>query len=384
MQTVLWLITLFFWSGSAAPQALGRATSNDHPITTINSVVGDASFVQAFGRRPTPTDSSALRISTHLAYVEQILRARDTSALTLAQRLRRTYALEILAQYRQRGQFPQGESRVGHLPTFIDRHGVRCAVGYLIEQTHSVALPVILDARFHHAYVPQIDDPDVAAWALATGFGSEELAMVQPAYPPRVADVTLTLVSEYRGEVARDQPFTGRAHVAMLRGHLQWNGVHNRWWGMPVLALDAGVGGGTIDGWAHDLHALFGSQVNFPWGQGRAVIGGTIGIGSDALGNRVAQAWTIPLSGYFRRQYAHLMWVGIFGGPTFAVQARATGWLGGIDVALRDVLRSRERAGAWSPRDLQFAVELQRLADATYVGLSLGIGARQRHGYWSM
>jgi hypothetical protein len=382
MQIVLWIIALVFSSRVASPSA--APTSGGFPIATINSVVGDDSFVQAFGRTPDRNDAATVRITTHLSYVEQLLRARDTTALSLSQRWRRTYALEILARYRSRGQFPEGESTHGHLPTFIDRHGVRCAVGYLIEQTHSAALPIALDARFHHAYVAQIDDPEVAAWARATGFTSEELAMIQPSYPPRVADVALTLASEYRGEVARDQPFTGRAHVGMLRGHLQWNGAHNRWWGTPVLAVDGGVGGGSIDGWAHDLHLQVGSQVKFHYGHGRIIIGGTVGLGSDGLGSRVAQAWTIPLNGYYRREFTRHAWLGLHGGPTFAVQARATGWIGGVDVALRDVLRHEDRAGAWSPRDLMFAVDVQRLADTTYVGLTLGIGARPRHGYWAM
>ncbi len=384
MQIVLWFITLVFSSSIGGLLSSQPGPSRGIPISTINSVVGDDSFVQVFGRKPDRNDDAALRITTHLTFVEQHLRARDTTTLSLTQRLRRTYALEILAQYRRRGQFPEGESPRGHLPTFIDRHGVRCAVGYLIEQTHSAALPIALDARFHNAYIWQIDDPDVAAWALATGFTSDELAMIQPAYPPRVADVALTLGSEYRGEIARDQPFTGRAHVGMLRGHLQWSGAHNRWWGTPVLALDGGLGGGTIDGWAHDLHLQVGSQVKFSQGRGYTIIGGTIGLGSDALGSRVAQAWTLPLSGYYRREFARHAWVGIHGGPTFAVQARATGWIGGVDVALRDVLRHEDRDGAWSPRDLLFAFDVQRLADSTYVGLTLGIGARPRHGYWAM
>ncbi len=382
MQIVLWLLTLVFSSrigGPPSPHPL-----HGTPIATINSVIGDDSFVQAFGRLPQRSDGAVLRISTHLKYVDQLLRARDTAELSLAQRLRRTYALEILSQYYRRGQFPEGESTQGYLPTFIDRHGVRCAVGYLIERTHSAALPIVLDARFHNAYTRQIDDPDVAAWALATGFTSEELAMIQPSYPPRVADVALTLATEYRGEVARDQPFIGRAHVGMLRGHMQWSGAHNRWWGTPVLALDGGLGGGTIDGWAHDLHLLVGSQVKFSQGRGSTIIGGTIGLGSDALGSRVAQAWTMPLSGYYRREIARHTWLGLHGGPTVAVQARATGWIGGIDFMLRDVLRHEDRAGAWAPRDLLFAVDVQRLADSTYVGLTLGMGARPRHGYWAM
>lgn len=382
MPFVLWLITLVFSSSIDVPPQVRPSRSS--AISTINSVVGDDSFVQRFGRKPDRNAAAALRITTHLTYVEQRLRARDTTGLSLTQRWRRTYAIEILAQYRRRGQFPEGESAQGHLPTFIDQHGVRCAVGYLIEQTHSAALPIALDARFHNDYVAHIDDPEVAAWALATGFDREELAMIQPAYPPRVADVSLTLASEYRGEVARDLPFAGRAHVGMLRAHLQWSGAHNRWWGTPVLALDGGVGGGTIDGWAHDLHAQIGSQVKFSQGRGYTMIGGTLGLGSDALGSRVAQAWTIPLSGYYRREFARHAWVGIHGGPTFAVQARATGWLGGVDVALRDVLRHEDRAGAWSPRDLVFAVDFQRIADTTYVGLTLGIGARSRHGYWAL
>ena len=186
MHLVLWFIALVFSSNVDWPPQPQLAVG--HPIATIHLVVGDDSFVHAFGRPPQRTDDAALRISTHLAYVEQLLRGRDTAALSLPARWRRIYTLEILARYRRRGQFPEGESTQGYLPTFIDRRGVRCA---------------------------------------------------------------------------------------------------------------------------------------------------TLGIGSDGLGMRVAQAWTIPF-------------------------------------------------GAWPPRDLMFAVDVQLLANSTYVGLTLGVGARQRHGYWAM
>ena len=50
------------------------------PIDSVNAVLGDASFVAAFGRPPGPGDSDEVRIRTHLAYVERRLRAVDVEA----------------------------------------------------------------------------------------------------------------------------------------------------------------------------------------------------------------------------------------------------------------------------------------------------------------
>src|SRR5262245_54922162 len=107
--------------------ALASCRNGDEPPTTVNAVIGDVSFVAAFGRVPTAADDADLRVATHLAYVEQLLRARRGSP-------ERARLLDVLHAYRLAGRFPHGEVPSATRPVFIDRAtGARCAVGALVE-----------------------------------------------------------------------------------------------------------------------------------------------------------------------------------------------------------------------------------------------------------
>ena len=67
-----------------------------HATEPVNAVLGDASYIARFGHRPSPGASETVRLRTHLAYVEQLLRARSTDHLTPEQRAARTRHLDRL------------------------------------------------------------------------------------------------------------------------------------------------------------------------------------------------------------------------------------------------------------------------------------------------
>jgi len=76
------------------------------PISTINALVGDASFVARHDRLPTPADDQTERIATHLAFAEQILGTADHSRFTSAQSAARAELLAVLRAYIAARRFP--------------------------------------------------------------------------------------------------------------------------------------------------------------------------------------------------------------------------------------------------------------------------------------
>src|SRR5690606_13938477 len=103
----------------------------------INAILGDESFARAFGDdRAAASAPEALRIATHLRYVEDLLRARDVRDLPEALQDERRANLERLHRYRLAGVFPRNfDHSEARRPCFIDRDGRLCAVGHLVAQS---------------------------------------------------------------------------------------------------------------------------------------------------------------------------------------------------------------------------------------------------------
>ena len=123
-------------------------------------------------------------ISAHLMLVEYTLKSRDVSHLTATQRNNRTQLLDELNAYWKAGIFPINDYLTYKNPVFIDRIGTHCAVGYLMQQSGNEALACEIDANEKFAYIKEIKTEGVAAWAKTNGFTLDELAWIQPGYPP--------------------------------------------------------------------------------------------------------------------------------------------------------------------------------------------------------
>lgn len=163
--------------------AVNFSADEARATTPVNQVLGDESYVAAFGRFPTANISEQLRLQTHLAYVEQLLRRRSAEHLSSAQRHRRDRVLDHLQAYRQAGVFPRNTTHPSErTPVFIDREGRICAVGYLIEQTAGREVAERINSRYQFASIYAMDMPAIDRWAEAHGFTMRELAMIQPAY----------------------------------------------------------------------------------------------------------------------------------------------------------------------------------------------------------
>lgn len=124
-------------------------------------------------------------ISTHLILVEYTLRNRSTVNLSVQQMNKRFHLLDELKEYAEAGVFPINDYLPYQNPVFIDRIGTHCAVGYLMMQSGNDDLARRIDAREKFAFIHEIKTPGIAQWAGEHGFTTDELAWIQPGYPPQ-------------------------------------------------------------------------------------------------------------------------------------------------------------------------------------------------------
>ena len=148
----------------------------------VNAVLENRSFRALFGRAPSPNTPERLRLRTHLAYVEALLRSRRRPSLSETQRARRAALLDRLHEYWVRGRFPRNTAVPGRSPVFIDERGRLCAVGALIAASAGRDLAERIDARYPLADVREMEMPAIDRWAERNGFTRRELAMIQPMY----------------------------------------------------------------------------------------------------------------------------------------------------------------------------------------------------------
>src|SRR6185312_2522428 len=168
---------------------------------------------------------------------------------------RRAALLDALDAYVAAGEFPASETDHGLLPTFLDSNGVRCAVAHLVETSAGTAAMTALDRDHHNDYIAGLtSDSRFVAWADDSGFTLEELAWIQPSYPPPPpADIQYQLAVTGAVAVAHEAPdATARGSTssqepvnsfALLDGSLRYTmGSEGRWVGKPLLEVDGAVG----------------------------------------------------------------------------------------------------------------------------------------------
>ncbi len=150
---------------------------------TVNPVIGDESYLETFAELPQAKTNNELRVKTHLKYVEQMLRSKDVSHLNAELQAQRTYLLNLLREYYQRGKFPENHHASGERkPCFIDDDGTICAVGYLVEQTAGRQTAEALNKEFQYEEILNMNSPILDTWISESGFTKEEIATIQPTY----------------------------------------------------------------------------------------------------------------------------------------------------------------------------------------------------------
>jgi hypothetical protein len=149
----------------------------------VNTVIGDSSWLQAFGSWPDANSPEKLRIQSHLAQAINIIEAAPGPAHLEKQR---KHSIRLLKEYLRQGEFPRqfNYAFAERHPCFIDDKGRLCAVGYLIAETVGRAESERINASFRFHYLLDIKDSLLEQWQKASGLSMRELAMVQPAYTP--------------------------------------------------------------------------------------------------------------------------------------------------------------------------------------------------------
>lgn len=157
--------------------------SSSPSLAPVNAVIGDESYLVRYGTSPKPETPDSLRIRAHLEYVLSLLDKDEPLGMPDAKLKQRAQLLGHLADYIETGRFPHNDGHPdARRPTFIDATGAICAVGYLVEMTAGREVAERVASTFKYAFIPEIDDPTFLAWADASGFTMQELAMIQPAY----------------------------------------------------------------------------------------------------------------------------------------------------------------------------------------------------------
>lgn len=374
-------------------RVVSPAASRPVPIDTINPVIGDLSFLVQNGRAPTAADDPVERIATHLMFAARILRARDVSMLAPALQANRTRLLDRLDAYARARRFPAGEAPTGRLPTWIDSAGTRCAVADLVDAAVGDATVLALDARFHNEFVAGFADPAFDAFVAASGFTRAELAVVQPTYgempPPMAARMTLEAGTSFDvGVVSDTARHPDRVELGLLNLGAHYEPPHNNIIGDPIVALDGGVGIAASGDVAYAASLRLGTEMR--WSAGELTghcspcvmqrTGILAGLRVDADGDRIARAYTIPLDAYEYYPVASRFSIGLRGGLRFAVAGadRALGWAAGVDFVGQGVFSAGAHHST-SPRNVHVLVGATKLADVTFVGLTLGVSSADRY-----
>lgn len=162
-----------------------NTTSDVNRQQTVNSILGDESFIKKFGYSPDAATNEDIRIITHLEYVENLLRKKNVSHLTGKDQRKRIYLLDLLHNYWKTGVFPRNyDYTMQRKPCFIDKDGRICAVGYLVEQTAGRQIAEQINSFYKYDKICDMATASVDEWIANSGLTKEECAMIQPAYGP--------------------------------------------------------------------------------------------------------------------------------------------------------------------------------------------------------
>ena len=119
------------------------------------------------------------------------LEAKEREPKLAQLRKARQRQIELLLEYKDRGQFPQNEIGKTAKPIFVDSNGTHCAVGYLMHRAGDDSLVQSIVDQDNFVLIEGITDDSALAWIASSGLTIREAAMIQPAYPPPPIQFTL-------------------------------------------------------------------------------------------------------------------------------------------------------------------------------------------------
>lgn len=242
------------------------------------------------GERVVHFANEAERIATHLHMVAAYERTHAPEGISDAGLAKRTALLEKLDAYADRGRFPQNHVLPVRNPVFIDPQGTACAVGQLMIESGSEGLAKRIQDEMNLFYVRDMQREDVFAWAGENGFTENELAWIQPGYPPNIPWYALgggtngavtELLRLQNGDLIVAGEFSDAGGTILTRV-ARWNGT-------TYSAMGSGVDGAAT------------SAVEF---NGDIYLGGTFNSGAADLARWTGSAWVY--SAAFASKYAYV------------------------------------------------------------------------------
>lgn len=182
--------------------------------------------------------------------------------------------------------------------------------------------------------------------------------------------------------------------LGLVLGTVHFNIPHNYYLGDPYYEISSGVGWASGIRTAHSIAARIGTG-----GLGRlheflfgdcSITGGichtqlmgiSSGVTLDGAGERIPEAWTIPIDAYLYVRTSDRTSLGPIGGVrwAFAGADRALGWRAGLDLIVAGV---GSGISLRDPRNVHISVDVQRLAGATFLGLTVGIEDSNRYDHF--
>ncbi len=164
-----------------AIQAKSSAKLYDHLVdVNKNWSKVDPAFFQEYVRFHNDID----RIQRHLLEVENLLRRSNVNSDSPEAMQKRSQMLDVLHVYALKGKFPVNTHHSARQPYFIDEFGTHCAVGYLVKESGFPEISLAISKTQNYAYVAQIQSKELLQWCVDFGFTLDELALIQPGYPP--------------------------------------------------------------------------------------------------------------------------------------------------------------------------------------------------------
>jgi TonB family protein len=228
---------------------------NAQHANTVNSQIGDESYVALYGVLPDERVDERLRIQTHLAYVEALLREKEVLNLSTTQTYNRQKTLDHLRAYWQTGEFPANYDHRGkRIPCFIDKTGRICAVGYLIEQTAGRETAEKINSLYQYAFLLNMNDAVVDDWITQNGLTKQECAMIQPSYDYKyrtdpVPDKPVKIKTDSSEFVYESTQVDTSARFVCETGkdpQTEWNNFIKNNLVYPKMAIEAGQQGTVV------------------------------------------------------------------------------------------------------------------------------------------
>lgn len=124
------------------------------------------------------------RIRFHLLSVIEILKEKTTEGLNKEQTVNRINLLNELSAYALQMNFPTNEVYSHRQPCFIDAYNNFCAVGHMMKVSGFENVAREIQSQQNYSFLADIRHEAIPGWAVEHGFDLQELAWIQPGYPP--------------------------------------------------------------------------------------------------------------------------------------------------------------------------------------------------------